>query len=75
LTCVKVSGVAVAQNGQKSATAPRPQLAPAAGGRILMPGSEPILFATIWGLLLIGLFFALRARIRKSRQRRNRQKP
>ena len=40
-----------------------------------MPGSETILFATIWGLLLIGLFFALRSRIRKSRQRQKCQKP
>lgn len=40
-----------------------------------MPGSEPILFATIWGLLIIGLFFGLRGRIRKSRQRRKLQKP
>ena len=40
-----------------------------------MPGSETILFATIWGLLACGLFFALRSRLRKSKRRRNRPNP
>ena len=35
-----------------------------------MPGSETIVIATIWGLLLCGLFFALRGRLRRARRRR-----
>lgn len=39
-----------------------------------MPGSETIVFATIWGLLACGLFFALRSRLRKIRLRRSDKK-
>jgi hypothetical protein len=40
-----------------------------------MPGSETILYATIWGLLACGLFFGLRSRLRKARRRRNHPNP
>ncbi len=40
-----------------------------------MNGTETILFCTIWGLLICGLYFALRSFRRKRRQRHYHQKP
>jgi len=40
-----------------------------------MSATETILFGTIWGLLICGLYFALRSFRRKRRQRDYDQKP
>lgn len=40
-----------------------------------MTATETILFATVWGLLGCGLFFAWRSRRRKARNRRPPSQP